>query len=280
MVQQPQYYPPKSFNEVKSAAVTAALAGNWQEAADLNYQAVDLSPEDPGSFNRLATALIELGRFSEARKAAEKGLSLNPENRIARRHVDRLSKLDGQVAAAPVTSGSRTAMKFITDSAKSTITELLNPASPRVLATVSPGQELQFSDNGVRIELHTRAGERIGSLEVHIAQRIRKLYEMGNEYEFSVAKLSDTSMAVLIAETHCAPGMTSVVSFPPSLQKTVSDIDLGDELMGEDNDGLEVVGHDDEDSITPEAEQAERLKSIVSGRLGGAYNVEDEGLSI
>jgi hypothetical protein len=121
--------------------------------------------------------------------------------------VERLSKLDGKVASAPVISGSRTAAKFITDSAKATVTELVNPASVQVLATVSPGQELQFSDNGIRIDLHTKAGERIGSLEVHIAQRVRKLCEKGTQYEFSVAKLSGNSIAVLVAETYCAPGM-------------------------------------------------------------------------
>lgn len=280
MVQQPQYYPSETFGEIKLAAVTAALAGNWQEAADLNHQAIELLPDDSSSFNRLATALIELGRFSEAKKAAERALILDPDNKIARRHVERLSRLDGVVAAAPVTSGSRAAAKFITDSAKATVTELVNPADARVLATVSPGQELQFSDNGVRIELHTRAGERIGSLEVHIAQRIRKLCEKGNRYEFSVAKLSDTSIAVLVAETHGAPGMTSVVSFPPSLQKSVNDIDLDDELLEDSDEGLEIVEHDDEDMITPVAEQTERLKSIMSGQNGGAYDVEDEGLSI
>ena len=137
-----------------------------------------------------------------------------------------------------------------------------------------------MSDNGIRMDLHTRAGEKIGTLEVHIAQRIRKLLEKGNQYEYSVAKLSDTSIAVLVAETYCAPGMTSVVSFPPSLQKTMSDIDLDDEPMEDDDDGMEVIEHDDEDSITPEAERTERIKSIMSGRLGGAYSIEDEGLSI
>jgi tetratricopeptide (TPR) repeat protein len=280
MVQQPQEYSPKLFNDLKSAAVEAALAGKWQEAADLNYQAVEIQPDDSSSYNRLATALIELGRFTDAKRAAEQALSLNPDNRIARKHVDRLSQLDGEVASTPVSSGSRASAKFITDSAKATVTELINPASPRILATVSPGQELKSSDNGVRMDLLTRAGERIGSLEVHIAQRIRKLCEKNNEYGFSVAKLSDSSVAVLVAETYCAPGMTSVVSFPPSLQRTVSDIELEDEPFEGDNDSPDLVDHDDDDSITPEAERTEKIKSIMSGRLGGTYDVEDEGLSI
>lgn len=280
MVQQPKQYPSKTFSEIKSEAVMAAIAGNWQQAVDLNYQAVDAEPGDAGSFNRLATALIELGRFTEARQAAEKALALSPENKIARKHVERLSQLDGKVASTPVTSGSRFAAKFITDSAKATVTELINPAPPRVLATVSPGQELKVSDNGVRMELNTRAGERIGTLEVHIAQRIRKLTDRGNEYEFSVAKLSDTSIAVLVAETRSASGLTGVVSFPPSLQKTVNDIDLDDEMVEDEDDSMDAIEHDDEDSITPEAERNERLKSIMSGRLGSGYDAEDAGLEI
>ena len=260
--------------------MTAALAGQWEEAAELNREAIDIAPDDAGSYNRLATALIELGRFSQAREAAEKALQLAPGNKIAQKHVDRLSQLDGQVASAPSASGVRAATRFITDSAKATVTELTRPADPRTLATVSPGQTLFPKDNGTRMDLHTRAGERIGTLEVHIAQRLRKLFEAGNEYEFTVAKLSNVAIAVLVAETKLAPNMSKVVSFPPSLQKTAADFDLDDEPMEDEEDLLEVMEHEDDETITPEAERSERLKSIMSGRLGGAYGIEDEGLSI
>ncbi len=281
MVQQPHGTPPRPFSELKAEAVQAALDGNWEVAADLNYQAVEVAPADVSSRNRLATALIELGRFTEAKEMADSALSLDPNNKIARKHVDRLAQLSGTVATAPVASGSRAAVRFITDAAKATVTELVDPAEPRVLATVAPGQSLHMHDDGVRMELQTRAGERIGTLEVHIAQRVRKLQEKGNEYEFSVAKIAETGIAALVAETLCAPGMTSVVSFPPSLQKSMSDIELEDEPLEDEEDLLEIGDAiDDDDEITPEFEKSERLKSIMSGQLGGAYGIEDEGLSI
>jgi tetratricopeptide (TPR) repeat protein len=280
MVQQAKEIPSRNFAEVKDEAVAAALAGKWKEAAELNREAVAISPDDTGSHNRLAAALIELGRYGEAREAAAKALELSPGNRIAQKHLDRLSQLNGHVASAAVTSGTRAAARFITDSAKATVTELIRPAETRVLATVSPGQVLQVKDTGSRMDLSTKAGERIGTLEVHIAQRLRRLLAGGNTYEFTVAKLSATGIAVLVAETHCAPGMSGVVSFPPALQKTAKDIDLDDEPLEEGDDGLEVIETDDEETITPEYERTERLKSLVSGRLGGAYDIEDEGLSI
>jgi tetratricopeptide (TPR) repeat protein len=150
---------------LKAEAVTTALAGNCQEAADLNYQASEQAPDDVGTYNRLATALIELGRFSEARTAAHNVLTRDPDNKIARKHADRLAQLDGPVARAPTTSDSRIALRFITDSAKATVTELLNPATAKNLATVSPGQQLFPKDNSVRMESHTRVWERIGTLE-------------------------------------------------------------------------------------------------------------------
>jgi tetratricopeptide (TPR) repeat protein len=277
MVQQPKETPSRPFGEVKDEAVAAALAGRWQEAVELNREAIETSPEDAGSYNRLATALIELGRFGQAREAAEKALELAPGNRIAQKHVDRLSQLNGRVASAPSASGARVATRFITDSAKATVSELTHTADQRVLATVSPGQVLFHRDNGPRMDLHTRAGERIGTLEVRIAQRLRKLFEGGNEYEFTVAKLSPAGIAVLVAETKCAPGMSSIVSFPPALQKTTADFDLDDEPLEDEDDGLEVMEHEDEEMAMPEAERSERLKSIMSG---GAYGIEDEGLSI
>jgi hypothetical protein len=42
------------------------------------------------------------------------------------------------------------------------------------------------------------------------------------------------------------------------------DLDLDDEPMEDGDGGIETIGHDDEDTITPEAEQAERLKSQVN----------------
>jgi len=130
------------------------------------------------------------------------------------------------------------------------------------------------------MDLHTRAGERIGTLDVHMAQRLRKLFEGGNEYEFTVAKLSTVAIAVLVAETKLSANMTKVVSFPPSLQKTAADFDLDDDLMEDTGDDLEMMEHEDDETITPEAERSERIKSIMSGRLGGAYGMENEGLSI
>jgi len=162
------------------------------------------------------------------------------------------------------------------------VSELSNPADPGVLATVSPGQALLAEDNGTRIFITTRAGERIGTLEVHIAQRLRTLIDAGNEYEFSVAKLSGNAVAVLVAETRCASGMSNVVSFPPSLQRSASDFDLDDEMIeeGDEDDGSVLSSEEDEEEIRPEAERAERIRSIVSGGLGGAYGFEDEALSI
>ena len=280
MVQQPIDYPSRPFAAVKEEAVAAALSAEWQKAADLNREAVAISPDDPHSYNRLATALIELGSYAEARRAVEKALKLAPGNRIAVKHLARLNQLDSATPTlAAARPGLRSVTRFITDSAKATVTELVDPAGENILAKVAPGQELQITDNGIRMELSTLAGERVGGIEIHLAQRLRKITARGNEYQFAVAKLSAAGVAVMVSETKCAPGMNSTVSFPPSLQKTAGDINLYDDPLEEGDDGG-IIDPSDDEEISPGAEQAERLRSILSGSLGGAYGIEDAGLSI
>ena len=74
-------------------AIALALESKWEEAAALNRQILASFPNDVDSWNRLGKALIELGRFRDARDAYQKSIELDPVNKIAKRNLDRLSSV-------------------------------------------------------------------------------------------------------------------------------------------------------------------------------------------
>src|SRR5205085_6210560 len=73
----------KSKGQFVEEAVKAALAGRWEEAAEINKSILERFGQDEESNNRLGKAMTELGRFEEAKSAYEATLGLNPLNTIA-----------------------------------------------------------------------------------------------------------------------------------------------------------------------------------------------------
>ncbi|MEX0762262.1 MAG: tetratricopeptide repeat protein [Dehalococcoidia bacterium] len=272
--------PTRPFTEIKNEAVEHALAGRWQQAADLNAEAIQIAPEDVESHNRLAKALIELGRYNEARSAAETALRLRPDNNIARRHMERLSQLtSSSVVKKSGTERAPRKVQFIADRARATVTELERTAPPNVLAAVSPGDSLTLEPQGSRMAVLTEEGEYLGTLEVHIAQRLRKLIDGGNRYDVTAAKISTQEMGILVSETYRSPAQANIVSFPPSLQKSTVDFDLDDERPELLDDGSAGSGHEDEEE-TPVSAPNEQLRAILNGEIGEGVAVDDDDMEM
>ena len=181
---EPQSQQHRTFDEVRDEAIQFALSGQWQQAADCNHEALTMVPDDVESYNRLAKASIELSKLSDAEAAARTALTLAPDNRIARRHLDRIGRLGGSNTPVRLKSAPRqTSAHFISDSAKSTVTELVKQVTAEVLATVSPGDTLNIEPQGPRMSVLTPEGTRLGDLEPRIASRLAKLIEGGNRYQ-------------------------------------------------------------------------------------------------
>ncbi|MBI4235948.1 MAG: tetratricopeptide repeat protein, partial [Chloroflexi bacterium] len=75
-------------------AIALALRNQWAEAAEVNRALLEMTPDDVEALNRLVKALLELGRYAEAREALEKVLRIAPHNTIARKNLDRLAKAE------------------------------------------------------------------------------------------------------------------------------------------------------------------------------------------
>ena len=282
-----EYVQQKTLSEIAGEAIAHALAGRWEQAAASNAEAVRMAPSDAGSYNRQARALLELGRYAEARGAAEAALKLRPGNAIARRHLDRISHLQASGAvrrAGGATPVARPAA-FIADRARSTVTELRNPAPANVLATASPGDPLTLSVGGGRLRVITAGGRALGNLETRLAQHLRRLVQGGNRYEVAAARVTAGSVAVIVRETHRSTKQAQLVSFPLALQKysavrveTDLEEDRGELLDGGSaGSGPDV---DDEDVPQPGEAQTERLRAILSRDSSDDVIVPDDAQAV
>ena len=200
-------------NDLARQAVALAMDSRWAEAAEVNRSILDDFPNDLETYNRLGKALSELGRNGEARKAFERALSLSPHNPIARKNLDRLSKLgdDARGAAVPAVSPRRA---FIEERGKSGVTSLINLAPAERLLELAPGHPLRLDVGGSALKVSSQSGEHLGQVEPRLAARLVRLTRGGNRYQAVVTGVEERSLAVFIRETFRHPSQAGTVSFP------------------------------------------------------------------
>ena len=274
MVTQSQSFEsPRSLKNIQEDAVQHALAGRWEAAVEVNLEGLDVDSENVSCLNRLAKAYLELSRYKDARTLLKKAVSIDPLNRVAIRQLDRLEKLDGAGIARRTSGGTATnSALFISDPAVATVSELKKVAPAETLASVSPGDKFKLKIDESIATISSASGDYIGTLEVRIATRMRKMIDGGNKYEILAAKLTDSEVIVVVRETKRSATQARTASFPSYLQKKIGDFDIDDPM--EINDELRM--EDDMDEFAPQPVEDESMKSIMRGEFGGA--AEDSSL--
>ena len=263
----------RSFKTIEQEAVAHALAGRWEEAGEVNLEGIEFDSTDVGCHNRLAKAYLELSRYREARASLEKALVIDPANKVATRQLNRLSILDSRGVIRHTSGGTATSSAlFISDPAVATVSELKHVAQAEVLAAISPGDKLRLDIGDAVVAVRTARGERVGTLEVRIATRLRKMIAGGNKYEVLAAKLSDSLVVVVVRETKRSSEQARIASFPSYLQKQVGDFEIDDPMGIND----EIRMEDDMDEIAPQPAENEAMKSFMRGDFG--ESVDDASL--
>jgi len=83
-------------------AVNLALAGNWDEAVQINLRILENYPDDIQARNRLGKAYYELGRHEEALAAYEESFKMQRYNNVARKKLAELYALLQREPAVPL----------------------------------------------------------------------------------------------------------------------------------------------------------------------------------
>ncbi|HLF71872.1 MAG TPA: tetratricopeptide repeat protein [Dehalococcoidia bacterium] len=192
-------------------AIELALESKWEEAVNLNRQILGYHESDVDAWNRLGKALLELGRYREARDAYGKSLALDPVNSIAKRNLDRLAPLtEDEPRRETVASVAQDL--FIEEIGKTGVT-LLHDSSPELLATLTAGDEVYLKPGTSIINVEDVEGNVLGAVEPKMALRLLRLIEGGNKYAAAVKSVTDNAAEVIIKETYRDPSQTRL-SFP------------------------------------------------------------------
>ncbi|MDZ4246016.1 MAG: tetratricopeptide repeat protein, partial [Dehalococcoidia bacterium] len=222
-----------------------AMKSSWEEAVVVNKEINERFPDDIDALNRLGRALMELGKYSEARAAYMKAQTIDSENTIAKKNIQRLSRLidsDDYEENKPVHKVAPDL--FIEETGKSKVINLFKPASESVLAKYSPGERVDLVTRGPHLLVTSIKGEYLGEVTVDRAIRLIKLISGGNLYEAAITSLGE-GIKIIIKEVYQHPSQVGRLSFPikggeglrPYVKGGLLRHDLeGDEEFGEDGD--------------------------------------------
>lgn len=233
-------------------AIALATQSRWEEAAQANQELLRVFPNDVDALNRLGKASLELGRYSDARTAYGKAVTIEPSNTIARKNLARLAAMKDGPAEA-VTAGTRVDPSlFIEEAGKTTVVALRNLGTREALGKTTAGDILEFQQSGSTVVLHLPTGEPVGQLDPKMSARLTRLLGSGNRYEAAVTSATDQQVRVILREVYQAPDMAGRPSFPvkadaSSFRPYIKDSVLQYGLDDDDDDDDENFREDDDD---------------------------------
>ena len=193
-------------------AIQLAMENRWEEAATVNRAILSLFPNDIDSLNRLGKALMELGRYTEAKKPYKRALELDMTNQIAKKNLERLNVL----AKARLPQAETTLVDpglFIEEMGKTAVTNL-QQVSKEALTKLNAGERVEFRPKGNGLIVETPGGEFVGTVESKLAHRILKLLQAGNQYAAAITSLTKDQCKVIIKESYQHPSQAGRPSFP------------------------------------------------------------------
>jgi tetratricopeptide (TPR) repeat protein len=196
-------------------AISLAMKNRWEDAAQVNREILELFPNEVDAYNRLGKALTELGRYAEARDAYAQAVKIDPMNGIATKNLQRLGKLVAEGAAAPPPSAVDPRL-FIEESGKTTVTALTDLRRGDAVAKLTAGDQLRLDRRSNVIWVVDLGGQEVGRIEPKLEQDLIRLLQLGNTYSVFVTSAHDSTVNVIIRETHRAGAMGNRPSFRPS----------------------------------------------------------------
>lgn len=213
-------------------AINAALNSNWSEAAKINQQILNLEENNIEAMNRLAKAFLCEGNIEKAQKTYKKVLELDAYNIIARKNMDKISKLvtangNGKSNGHRVTETVHINLTtvFLTEPGKTKTINLLNLASPAVLASLNCGDRLTIQPKKHSITIATQEGIYLGVLPDDLSFKMLGLISGGNKYEAFVKFATTKALTIFLREVERSSRFANQPSFH-------------DSAVAEDRDGL------------------------------------------
>lgn len=258
-------------------AIALAMEGRWQEAVAANKSLIEGFPNDVDAYNRLGRAHIELGEYSLAREAYERGLEVDPYNTIAKKNLNRLSLLGETVVDSEAGLDKVEPQQFIEEVGKAGVVNLRRLAPPEILAKTVAGGRVNLKIEGSRLTVENSRGEYLGQVETRHGQRLIKLMQGGNKYTAAIINLTDEAVTVIIREVYQHRSQAGQPSFPSRgpegfrpyagdrigdmiIRRTLEYLEREEALPGES--GYAIVDGDDMEEL---AEESDDIDDEIDG---------------
>lgn len=207
-------------------AINAALSSNWTEAAKLNQKILSLDADNIEALNRLAKALMCEGHIEKAQKTYKKVLDLDCYNIIAKKNMEKITKLSGNQTPAKTNGHSPKDLSanghinisnvFLTEPGKTKTINLLNLASPAVLASLNCGDRVELLTKKHSVNISTLEGIYLGALPDDLSFKLLTFIGGGNKYEAFVKYATTKSLTILIREVERSTRYANQPSFHDS----------------------------------------------------------------
>lgn len=230
-------------NNLSQKAISFALKGDWKSALETNKEILSGDPVNTDALNRMARAYAELGDLTNAKKAAEKAVKIDPYNSIAKKSLEKWKKLR---KTQPTSSTPIDPKTFLEEPGKTKIISLVNLGDKNVIAQIDSGDEVKINMHGHRLSVCTTDGKYVGKLPDDISARIKQLCGHGNEYIAHIKSASEEVVRVFVRESRRSEKLKDIPSFssdkvdyisftPPELVHKKEDFDMG-EVDADGND--------------------------------------------
>jgi len=215
-------------------AIDAAVTSDWTEAAKLNQKILKVEENNIEALNRLAKAFMCTGHIDKAQKSYKKVLELDQYNVIARKNIEKISKIPPKSlknSKAQATSqhntrpGTQTNLSsiFLLEPGKTKTINLLNLASPAVLAILNCGDKVEIIQKKHSITITTSEDIYLGALPDDVAFKMLGLISGGNKYEAYVKSATTKSLTIFIRETERSARFAHQPSFNESTRSDDKD---------------------------------------------------------
>ena len=187
----------------RDLAIKLALENRWEEAIKENKKLLEEEPDNVDSLNRMAYALIKLGKFRKAKEYYQKVISLDKTNPIALKNVKRLETISKGATTIPAafTSGINLQDVFIEEAGKTKTVELKNVADRKTLSLIQPGDVVSLTAKRSKIFVQMNDKTYIGVLPDSIGMRMITFINGGNEYSGCVKAVGENTVTVFVKET-------------------------------------------------------------------------------
>jgi len=195
-------------------AIALAMQGRWREAVVANQSLIESFPNDVNAYNRLGRAHMELGEYSQAKEAYSRAIELAPYNMIAKKNLERLSRLGEAIVGLQGDSDKVESQHFVEETGKAGVVNLYRLGAREILAKMAAGDRAYLRIDGSSLVVEDAGGEYLGQVDPKHEQRLIKLVEGGNKYTAAIISSTEGMVTVIIREVYQDPSQAGRLSFP------------------------------------------------------------------